>query len=123
MDRTAGACLTLRGPRPVRSAYEDLCCNRGLVGKEGLEPSPLAGLEPKSSASTNFATRPRLPKDTEWLVVVCLADHEFAALALLLVALGGAVELVLLHLVGGGKRQHGESARGHWFGELPLAAG
>jgi hypothetical protein len=36
------------------------CPSQGeVVGKEGLEPSPLAGLEPKSSASTNFATRPR----------------------------------------------------------------
>jgi hypothetical protein len=29
-----------------------------LVGKEGLEPSRLAALEPKSSASANSATRP-----------------------------------------------------------------
>src|SRR5678816_695164 len=29
-----------------------------VVGKERLELSPREGLEPKSSASTNFATRP-----------------------------------------------------------------
>jgi hypothetical protein len=32
------------------------------VGKERLELSPREGLEPKSSASTNFATRPVEPK-------------------------------------------------------------
>jgi hypothetical protein len=31
-----------------------------MVGKERLELSPREGLEPKSSASTNFATRPEL---------------------------------------------------------------
>lgn len=29
-----------------------------MVGKEGLEPSRISPLEPKSSAYTNFATRP-----------------------------------------------------------------
>lgn len=28
------------------------------MGEVGLEPTPLAGLEPKSSASASFATRP-----------------------------------------------------------------
>jgi hypothetical protein len=34
------------------------------VGKERLELSPREGLEPKSSASTNFATRPVDREDT-----------------------------------------------------------
>lgn len=38
-----------------------------LVGKVGLEPTRLATLEPKSSASANFATRPgQVPTATPW---------------------------------------------------------
>ena len=30
------------------------------MGEKGLEPLHIAALDPKSSASTNFATRPKL---------------------------------------------------------------
>lgn len=30
-----------------------------MVGEKGLEPLHIAALDPKSSASTNFATRPK----------------------------------------------------------------
>lgn len=46
-------------------AVEGLCC----VRMEGLEPPCLAALDPKSSASTNFAT-------SAWSVLVCNSDAK-----------------------------------------------
>ena len=48
-----------------------------MVHSKGLEPPPLSGLDPKSSASANFATSANmvlcegLEPTTQWLRVTC----------------------------------------------------
>ena len=54
VDKLAGSAANL--PESVEQTHPGFPVTRGMVRKEGLEPSRVTPLEPKSSASTSSAT-------------------------------------------------------------------
>ncbi len=81
-DSGSIACTTDRGQmheiveseRKPRSPYHFFL----MVGEEGLEPTPREGLEPKSSASTSSATRPREGDKDTWCFFLYPVVYQYA---------------------------------------------
>lgn len=55
--------------------YSDLRVSYKIVRMEGLEPTSLAALDPKSSASTNFATSAHLKMECKGTQFVCIVNY------------------------------------------------